>query len=175
MNTTDECEELEALEHEGRIPNSCPHCKLELFWCHTCAAAAQGWVCGCTHPRQAQDLIGAPLANPNLVVGEVVKWKSPFFGVLSGVYLGSVGPRQVRVRHPLTVEDAVIPTTWLVGVNKGERMNLYRGRKRKRSARDRMPAVRLNAEKTKSAFAKKSSTLAQRFCGGEPDFVCHSF
>lgn len=46
------------------------------------------------------------------LAGQVVTWDSPLFGVLSATVHEDL-PRGVRVLHPLTEIECVIPTTWL--------------------------------------------------------------
>lgn len=44
--------------------------------------------------------------------GQVVTWESPLFGLLSATVMEDL-VNGVRVIHPLTERDCVIPTTWL--------------------------------------------------------------
>ena len=46
------------------------------------------------------------------LTGRVVTWDSPLFGLLSSMVQEAL-PHGVRVVHPLTEVDCVIPTTWL--------------------------------------------------------------
>jgi hypothetical protein len=46
------------------------------------------------------------------LIGRIVTWDSPLFGVLSATVLEDL-PAGVRVVHPLTETDCVIPRTWL--------------------------------------------------------------
>jgi hypothetical protein len=115
MTISDLTNDWEALERERRIPRFCSCCHEEEFWCPICANSDGKWVCSCTHPRQARDMVEAPFVNPNLIMGQPVKWRSSSFGELSGIYLGLAGPRQLRVRHPFTKQEAVISSAFLVG------------------------------------------------------------
>lgn len=46
------------------------------------------------------------------LLGHIVSWDSPLFGLLQAT-VQEVLPNGVRVFHPLTEMDCVIPTTWL--------------------------------------------------------------
>ena len=46
------------------------------------------------------------------LVGQIVTWESPLFGLLQATVLATV-PDGVRVIHPLTEVKCVIPVTWL--------------------------------------------------------------
>ena len=46
------------------------------------------------------------------LAGQVVSWDSPLFGLLAATVVEDL-PRGVRVWHPLTEMDCVIPLTWL--------------------------------------------------------------
>jgi len=46
------------------------------------------------------------------LIGHIVTWDSPLFGLLRAVVLEAL-PYGVRVFHPLTEMECVIPTTWL--------------------------------------------------------------
>jgi hypothetical protein len=46
------------------------------------------------------------------LIGCVVTWDSPLFGLLRATVLEDL-PHGVRVFHPLTEMECVIPTTWL--------------------------------------------------------------
>jgi hypothetical protein len=45
-------------------------------------------------------------------IGRMVTWDSPLFGLLSATVQEDL-PNGVRVLHPLTEVECVIPTTWL--------------------------------------------------------------
>ena len=51
---------------------------------------------------------------PPLTAVQGVSWDSPLFGRLEGVFVEPVGRRQIRVHHPLTGQQAVIPASWLL-------------------------------------------------------------
>lgn len=97
-------------------PLPCSICQQARFWCPTCPEPGQ-WVCGCDHPIAAKDLASEPAHPLTAHPGEPITWNSPLFGALTGVFLGRVGRRQIRVHHPLTGQAAVIPMAWLVGMN----------------------------------------------------------
>ncbi len=46
------------------------------------------------------------------LTGQIVSWESPLFGLLSATVLENI-LNGVRVVHPLTERECVIPTTWL--------------------------------------------------------------
>lgn len=46
------------------------------------------------------------------LIGRIVSWDSPLFGLLSATVLEDL-PNGVRVFHPLTEVECVIPMTWL--------------------------------------------------------------
>jgi hypothetical protein len=46
------------------------------------------------------------------LIGRIVSWDSPLFGLLSATVQEDL-PNGVRVFHPLTEVECVIPTTWL--------------------------------------------------------------
>ena len=46
------------------------------------------------------------------LIGRIVSWDSPLFGLLSATVQEDL-PHGVRVFHPLTEMECVIPTTWL--------------------------------------------------------------
>ncbi len=46
------------------------------------------------------------------LLGRIVSWDSPLFGLLNAT-VQEVLPNGVRVFHPLTEIECVIPTTWL--------------------------------------------------------------
>lgn len=51
--------------------------------------------------------------DSTLTPGQPVEWDSPLFGLLRGVLIEPVGAAFVRVWHPLTDREAVIPRSWL--------------------------------------------------------------
>lgn len=51
-------------------------------------------------------------AGPSLV-GQIIEWDSPLFGLLQAVVLEESGSH-VMVWHPLTEREAMVPKTWLV-------------------------------------------------------------
>jgi hypothetical protein len=93
-------------------PEPCQLCREELFWCATCPPKGH-WACSCDHPRMAKAMRAGKTVPAGLLPGQSVSWDSPLFGVLSGPYLGPVSRLQVRVQHPLTEREAVIPAAWL--------------------------------------------------------------
>lgn len=50
--------------------------------------------------------------NAGALLGQIVTWNSPLFGVLSATVHEDL-PHGVRVVHPLTAVACVIPMTWL--------------------------------------------------------------
>lgn len=52
------------------------------------------------------------LLDDQLDVGMIMSWESPLFGLLSATAL-EVLPHGVKVFHPLTDRDCVIPLTWI--------------------------------------------------------------
>ncbi len=46
------------------------------------------------------------------LIGHIVSWDSPLFGLLSATVQANL-PNGVRVLHPLTAVECVIPRTWL--------------------------------------------------------------
>ncbi len=103
----------EELADPASQPAPCQLCRETHFWCATCPPNGH-WVCSCDHPRMAISMRQGKAMPEGLTPGQPVSWDSPLFGVLSGVYLRSVGRYQVAVRHPLAEREAVIPAAWLV-------------------------------------------------------------
>lgn len=47
------------------------------------------------------------------LTGQIVSWESPLFGLLRATVLQDLRDGGVRVYHPLTERECVIPTAWL--------------------------------------------------------------
>ena len=62
--------------------------------------------------RQQKALDPIPTIQPGDLIGRIVSWDSPLFGLISATVQEDL-PNGVRVIHPLTEVECVIPTTWL--------------------------------------------------------------
>ena len=52
------------------------------------------------------------VVEDSIRAGQIAEWDSPLFGLVAGVVL-EVLPHGVRVLHPLTEIECVIPASWL--------------------------------------------------------------
>jgi hypothetical protein len=54
-----------------------------------------------------------PIVVDTTLLGHIVTWESPLFGLLRATVLEDLREHGIRVFHPLTERDCVIPVDWL--------------------------------------------------------------